>query len=165
MSRISRISRIFFSNFYKSVFSIFTYRKLEFQKSEIFKHLSKTGISKIRDFQHPCFRKKIRDFQTSVFSIFTIGEYRKHGCLKTKFSIFTIGEYRKHGFIKVGEKKSVISEKSAFSTWPTVWRVVIVVTLYTIDKVWYNCVTTGLGLPVVKVYNTGLSKKKLSCCY
>ena len=58
MSRISRITRIFFSNFYKSVFSIFTYsecRKLGFQKSEIFKHLSKTGISKIWDFQHPCF--------------------------------------------------------------------------------------------------------------
>ena len=26
------------------------------------------------------------------------------GFLKSKFSIFTIGEYRKHGFIKVGEK-------------------------------------------------------------
>ena len=46
----------FFSNFCKSLFSIFTnseYRKLGFQK--------------------------IRDFQTSVF----YGEYRKHGCLKT----------------------------------------------------------------------------------
>ena len=64
---------------------------------------------------------EIRDFQTSVFSIFTIGEYRKHGSLKTSdflksqfliftrqmleirdfqtsvFSIFTVGEYRKHG--------------------------------------------------------------------
>ena len=41
------------------MFLIFTYGeywKLGFQKSEIFKHLSKTGISKIRDFQHPCFR-------------------------------------------------------------------------------------------------------------
>ena len=40
------------------------------------------------------------------------------GFSKSKFSIFTIGEYRKHGFIKVGEIKSAISEKSAFSTWP-----------------------------------------------
>ena len=96
---------VFFSNFNKSVFSIFTYseyRKLGFQK--------------------------IRDFQTSVFSIFATGKYRKHGCLKISdflksqfsiftrqmfgirdfqtsvFSTFTIGEYRKHGFIKVGEK-------------------------------------------------------------
>ena len=41
--------------------------------------------------------------------------------LKSKFSIFSIGEYQKHGFIKVGEIKSAISaisEKSAFSTWP-----------------------------------------------
>ena len=39
----------FFSNFYKSMFSIFTYseyRKLEFQKSEIFKH--------------PCFRYSLQ---------------------------------------------------------------------------------------------------------
>ena len=43
------------------------------------------------------------------------------GFFRSKFSIFTIGEYRKHGFIKVGEVKSAIStisEKSAFSTWP-----------------------------------------------
>ena len=38
-----RISRIYFSNFYKSDFSVFTcsqIRKLGLQKSEIFKHLS-----------------------------------------------------------------------------------------------------------------------------
>ena len=69
---------------------------------EIFRHLS--GEYRKLRFQ------KIRDFQTSVFSIFTCSEYRKDGCLKisdffkSKFSIFTIGEYRKHGFIKVGEK-------------------------------------------------------------
>ena len=50
-----------------------------------------------------CF--KIRDFLTSVNS-----EQRKHGMfeslgfLKSKFSVFTRGEYRKHGFIKVAEK-------------------------------------------------------------
>ena len=64
-----------------------------------------------------------------MYPCLTYSEYRKHGCLKisdflkSKFSIFTIGEYRKHGFIKVGEKKSVISaisEKSAFSTWPSI---------------------------------------------
>ena len=143
ISGILQILRIFFSNFYKSVFSILTcneYRKLGF--------------------------KKIRDFQTSVFSIFTMGVYRKHGCLKisdflksqfsiftrqmfenprfsnirlfdiyhrsisktrmfenlgvlkSKFSIFTADEYRKHGFMKVGEKISAISETSAFSIWP-----------------------------------------------
>ena len=93
-------------------------------------------LKKIRDFQTSVFsiltyseyRKhgclKISDFFRSKFSIFAIGEYRKHGCLKisdffrSKFSIFAIGEYRKHGFIKVGEIKSAISEKSAFSTWP-----------------------------------------------
>ena len=48
------ISRIFFSDFYKSLFSIFTnseYRKLGFQKSKIFTHLSseyrKLGFQKI----------------------------------------------------------------------------------------------------------------------
>ena len=44
-TRMSRILRIFLSNFYKSVFSIFIYgeyRKLGFQTSEMFKH--------------PCFR-------------------------------------------------------------------------------------------------------------
>ena len=74
----------YFSNFYKSVFSIFTYseyRKLGFKKSEtfehpcfryspivnientdvgksrIFKHLSKTQIKKKSEiFRHPCFR-------------------------------------------------------------------------------------------------------------
>ena len=62
ISRISRISRIFFSSFYKSVFSIFTYseyRKLGFQK--------------------------IRDFQTSVFSIFTIGQTWMHVAQRAKF--------------------------------------------------------------------------------
>ena len=48
-------------------------------------------------------------------------DVRKSRIFKSKFSIFAIGEYRKHGFIKVGEIKSAISaisEKSAFSTWP-----------------------------------------------
>ena len=124
-----------------------------------------SDIEDIADFSsptfiNPCFRyswiSKIRDFQTSVFSIFTDffsnfnksvfsiftsdSENRKHGCLKISdfqtlsseyrklrfqkirdfqtslFSIFTIGEYRKHRIIKVGEKKSAISEKSTFST-------------------------------------------------
>ena len=56
----------FFSNFYKSV--IGEYRKLGFQK--------------------------VRDFQTFVFSIYTIGQYRKHRCLKTadffEISVFDI---------------------------------------------------------------------------
>ena len=62
----------YFSNFYKSMFSIFTYSEYR-----------KLGS------------KKIRDFQTSVFSIHLYGEYRKHGCLKisgffkSQFSIFT----------------------------------------------------------------------------
>ena len=106
------------------MFSIFTY-------SEYRKH----GCLKISDFKHLSSEyrklrfKKIRGFQTSVFSIFTYSEYRKHGCLKisdflkSKFSIFTIGEYRKPARIyKSWRKKSVISaisEKSAFSTWPT----------------------------------------------
>ena len=42
------------------------------------------------------------------------------GFLKSKFSIFAKGEYRKHGFIEIGEIKSAISGKSAFSTWPFV---------------------------------------------
>ena len=93
------------------MFSIFTYSEYR---------ISKTWIS------------KIRDFQTAVFSIFTYSRYRKLGFqkpesfkhtvnvvsienldfknrmfanlrfLKSKFSIFT--NYRKHGFIKVGEK-------------------------------------------------------------
>ena len=49
-------------------------------------------------------------------------DVRKSRIFKSKFSIFTIGEYRKHGFIKVGEIKSAISEKSAFSTWPILYR-------------------------------------------
>ena len=151
----------FFSNFYKSVFSIFTnseYRKLGFQKIRDFQ-TSMFSIFTIGEYRkHGCLRTsdflksefsiftrqmlEIRDFQTSAFSIFAIGEYRKHGFsnirvfdiryrwisktrmleisdfwnpsfrqmfenlgfLKSKFSIFTIGEYRKHGFIKVGEK-------------------------------------------------------------
>ena len=140
---MSRISWIFVSNFYKSVFSIFTiieYRKLGFQKSEIFKHLSKTGISKIWDFQHPCFRyspivniENMDAWKSQISNIYLVNvenwdlkksEVFKHPCfryspivnientdvwksrnfLKSKFSIFTIGEYRKHGFIKVGEK-------------------------------------------------------------
>ena len=113
----------FFSNFYKSVFSIFTcseYRKLGFQKSEIFKHLSKTG-----DFKNP-------RFPTSVFSIFTYNEYRKHGCLKIsdfkylsseyrklrfhfqknpRFSNIRVFEYRKHdGCLKISDFKHLSSE-------------------------------------------------------
>ena len=80
ISRISRISRIFFSNFYKSVFSTFTYSEYR-----------KLGFQKIRDFQTSNFFKsqfliftrritgqmlEIRDFQTSAFSIFATGEYR-----------------------------------------------------------------------------------------
>ena len=42
------------------------------------------------------------------------------GFFRSKFSIFAIGEYRKHGFIKVGEIISAIPEKSAFSTWPLI---------------------------------------------
>ena len=124
ISRISRYRGFYFSNFYKSVFSVFTcseYRKLGFQKSETF--------------EHPCFRYspimniENADVRKSLIFKHLSFEYRKHGCLKildffrSKFSIFTIGEYRKHGFIKVREIKSVISaisEKSAFSTWP--WR-------------------------------------------
>ena len=103
------------------MFSTFTYSaKTRMFENLRFKHLS-SEYRKLRF-------KKIRGFQASVFSIFTYtgySEHRKHGCLKisdflkSKFSIFTIGEYRKHGFIKVGEKKSLISKKSAFSTWPT----------------------------------------------
>ena len=106
----SDIADFYFSNFYKSVFSIFTcseYRKL--------------GSKKIRDFQTSVFSiftyseyrklgsKKIRDFQTSVFSIFTYSEYRKLGSKKIRdfqtsvFSIFTIGEYRKHGCLKISD--------------------------------------------------------------
>ena len=110
----------FFSNFYKSVFSIFTYseyRKLGFQKSEIFKHLSKTGISNIREYRkHGCLKisdfkhlsseyrklrfQKIRGFQTSVFSIFTYSEYWKYGCLKISDFKHLSGEYRKLRFKK-----------------------------------------------------------------
>ena len=63
------------------------YRKLGFQKSRDFQ----TSMFSI--FTRQMF--EIRDFQTSVFPIFTIGEYRKHGCLETsdflksQFSIFT----------------------------------------------------------------------------
>ena len=87
-------------------------------------------------------------FLKSKFSYLTIGEYRKGGCLKplilnTQVFIFdygriskrrmfenlgfaamqvffclTVGENRKVWFIKVGDKKSAISETSAFSTWP-----------------------------------------------
>ena len=57
-------------------------------------------------------------FLKSQFSIFTRQMFENLGFLKSKFSIFTIGKYRKHGHIKVGEKKSAISETSAFSIWP-----------------------------------------------
>ena len=59
-----------------------------------------------------------------IYNLFGFAEvqilkmFENLGFLKFKFSIFTIGEYRKDGFIKVGEKKSAISETSAFSTWP-----------------------------------------------
>ena len=46
------------------------------------------------------------------------------GLLKSKFSYLTIGKYRKVGFIKIGEKTFVISETSAFPTWPK-WRFVL----------------------------------------
>ena len=73
---------LFFSNFYKSVFSIFTigeYRKHGCLKtSDFFK-------SQFSIFTRQMF--EIRDFQTSVWDVFDIyyslGEYRKHGCLKT----------------------------------------------------------------------------------
>ena len=87
----------FFSNFYKSVFSIVNIE---------------TWIS------------KIRDFQTSVFLIFTCNKYRKDGCLKisdflkSKFSIFTIYEYRKHGFMKVGEKNPRYPRNPCFRPGP-----------------------------------------------
>ena len=115
------------------MFSIFTYseyRKLGFQKSEIFKHLSieyrKLEFQKSKIFKHLSsgYRKlgfqKIRDFQTSLFSIFTYILYGKDGCLKildflkSKFSIFTTGEYRKHVFIKAGEKNQRYARNPCF---------------------------------------------------
>ena len=57
-------------------------------------------------------------FENPRFSNIHVFDIHYLGFFKSKFSIFTIGEYRKHGFIKVGEIKSAISEKSAFSTWP-----------------------------------------------
>ena len=95
-----------FSNIRVSIFTYSEYRKDVCQKSEIFKHLA----SEYRKLGF----QKIRDFQTSVFSIFTYSEYQRD------FRTSVLGEYRKHGFIKAGEKKSAISEKSAFSTWPEV---------------------------------------------
>ena len=68
-----------FSNFYKSDFSIFTYN-------------TKTWITKIRDFQTSVFSifaygqiQKIRDFQTSVFSIFAYSQIRKLGSQNPRF--------------------------------------------------------------------------------
>ena len=69
-----------------------------------YRWISKTRILKISDFWNPSFRQMFENL----------------GFLKSMFSIFTIGEYRKHGFLKVGEKKSAISaisETSAFSIW------------------------------------------------
>ena len=70
------ISRIFFSNFYKSVFSIFThsgYRKLGFQNSEIIKHLSgesrKLGFQNSEIFKHLSSESRKLGFQKS--EIFT----------------------------------------------------------------------------------------------
>ena len=59
------------------------------------------------------------DLKNPRFSNIRVSDF-----FRSKFSIFAIGEYRKHRFIKVGEIKSAISaisEKSAFSIWPLVY--------------------------------------------
>ena len=96
-------------------------------------------------FINPCFRYspivnienwdfKNPRFPTSVFSIFTYGEYWKHGCLKISdfkhlskeyrklrfqkilgfqtsvFSIFIYSEYRKRGCLKISDFKHLSSE-------------------------------------------------------
>ena len=62
-----------------------------------------SDIADIADFfsPNPSFRysqklgfQKIRDFQTSVFSIFAIGEYRKHGFIKVGEKIRDIRDIR-----------------------------------------------------------------------
>ena len=112
--QMSRISRTFFSNFCKSVFSIFTYseyRKLGFKNSRC-SNICLVNIEN-SDFKNP-------RFSTSVFSIFTIGEYQKHGFMKvgfffsnfykSVFSRFTYSEYRKHGCLKIWDFKHLSSE-------------------------------------------------------
>ena len=97
-------------------------------------------------------------FLKSKFS--TAGEYRrKRRFLKisvfssSKFSYLTIDENRKLEFIKVGEKKSAISETSAFSTWPINIAVSVVLSLGERLKIREICFYIPLQLQYLKYPN------------
>ena len=63
----------FFSDFYKSIFFIFTYGQIR-----------KLGLQKIEIFKHPSFRYSPIDFQTYIFSIFAYSRIRKLGSQKSE---------------------------------------------------------------------------------